>query len=373
MVRREDGASPLLEEMPAKDEAQLQELIKDNPDLLPIEDFGMAGPLMMVGRETTLPSGAVDLVGVTRGANILVIEFKTGPQNTDFRHALSQLLDYGSDIWGMSYEEFESAVTARYFASDRCRDPRVKGKTSLQDAMHATWPDMSEEDVASLLESLQHRLAAGAFAYVLVAQRFTDTVGTTVQYLNAVTRGPRFYAVGLVHFAGEGISAFESRTVLKPGKRGPIGPGEGTNEREFLGTIQDHEYSSALQELFAACRGLGLRFEWQSVGTSIRVATPDSEQPISLAWVFPPGKSGYRGLTDLTLGFGPSQVSKAPRLRGAFDRYVAKVAVLSGAEPVKAQSLEAYRLPPNVAISLRSQMTETIAELVKEIHQDRHL
>ena len=325
----------------------------------------------ILSQETTLPSGAVDLVGITKDANLLIIEFKTGPQDADFRHALSQLLDYGSDIWGKSYDEFEKSVAARYFASDRCKDSRLKGKSSLQDAMHAVWSDMSEEDLASFGDRLGRRLESGAFAYVLVAQRLTETVVTTVRYLNAVTQGPTFYAVELVQFSGEGISAFESRTVLKPGT--PLGrTGERINEREFLEAIHDQEYSSALQELFEACRGLGLRFAWGSVGTSIRVLVPDKVEPVSAAWLFPPGKSGWSGLTDLTLGFDSTQVSKTPRFRGAFDHYVARVGSLKDAQRVRGKDLEAYSFRPNVTIVLRSQITEAIAELVREIHEDEH-
>ena len=107
VVQLADGSSPLLTEETA-DEAQLQELVKRLPDLIPIEEFDMAGPMIVVGRETTLPSGSVDLVGLTPAGEILVIEFKTGPQNPDFRHALSQLLDYGSDLWSMSYEHLRT-------------------------------------------------------------------------------------------------------------------------------------------------------------------------------------------------------------------------------------------------------------------------
>ena len=107
------GATSILTEALADDEAQLQELVKDNPDLIPIEEFGFEDNLMVVGREARLPSGAVDLVGVTRNGNILVMEFKTGPQNSDFRHALAQLLDYGSDLWELDYEEFEISVAKR--------------------------------------------------------------------------------------------------------------------------------------------------------------------------------------------------------------------------------------------------------------------
>lgn len=130
IVRTGQASSPLVEGT-AENEEQLQELVKDNPDLLPIEEFGMSGPLMVIGRETTLPSGAVDLVALARSGEILIIEFKTGPQNTDFRSAIAQLLDYGSDTWGMSFDEFEGTVPARYFASNRCLDARVRSKQSL--------------------------------------------------------------------------------------------------------------------------------------------------------------------------------------------------------------------------------------------------
>jgi hypothetical protein len=50
----------------------------------------------------------------------LVIEFKTGPKNPDFRAALAQLLDYGSDLWQLTLDQFETAVAARYFVGDHC-------------------------------------------------------------------------------------------------------------------------------------------------------------------------------------------------------------------------------------------------------------
>ena len=37
-----------------------QELVKKIPDLISVEEFGMGGPMMVVGRETSLPSGSVD-------------------------------------------------------------------------------------------------------------------------------------------------------------------------------------------------------------------------------------------------------------------------------------------------------------------------
>lgn len=175
IVQREDGTWPVLTETLADNEAQLQEILKGNPDLLPIDEFAMTGPLLVVGRETALPSGYVDLLCVARCGEILIVEFKTGPQNADFRHALAQVLDYGSDLWRLTYEEFENAVAVRYFTGPHCQDERIQGQKTLDAAAHAVWLDRTDEEAASFREKLGAQLFSGAFHYLIVAQRFTST------------------------------------------------------------------------------------------------------------------------------------------------------------------------------------------------------
>jgi RecB family endonuclease NucS len=86
-------------EAPAENEHHLQEVMKNSPTLLPVDDLGISGPLLVVGREASVASGSIDLVGVVPSGDVVLVEFKTGPQNPDFRHALAQLIDYGSDLW----------------------------------------------------------------------------------------------------------------------------------------------------------------------------------------------------------------------------------------------------------------------------------
>ena len=61
MILRKDGNQHPLTQVVASNEEELQELVKENPDILPFEEYSLTGPLMVVGRETTLPSGSVDL------------------------------------------------------------------------------------------------------------------------------------------------------------------------------------------------------------------------------------------------------------------------------------------------------------------------
>ncbi len=113
-------ADLVLSEVLAHDEEQLQQHLTEYPEMIPVEEFGWSGPMMVVGRESSLPSGAPDLVGVGPEGEILIAEFKTGPQNPDFRAAVAQAIDYGADLWGMSFDEFEEAVAVRYFNSQYC-------------------------------------------------------------------------------------------------------------------------------------------------------------------------------------------------------------------------------------------------------------
>ena len=68
----------VLKESLAHNEAQLQGVLRDHPGLLPLEDLGLVGPALVVGKETGVPSGAVDLVLVARGGELVIVEFKTG-------------------------------------------------------------------------------------------------------------------------------------------------------------------------------------------------------------------------------------------------------------------------------------------------------
>jgi len=371
IVQLQNGDAPVLQEIKAEDELQLQELVKDNPDLLPVEEFGMTGPLMVIGRETTLPSGSVDLVALARSGELLIVEFKTGPQNTDFRSALTQLIDYGSDMWTMSYDDFESTVPMRYFGSARCKDDRLRVSRSLEEAVRAFWGDeISDEDLGSLRDRLCRQLESGAFHYVLVAQRFTSTVERTVEYLNNVMSGPRAYAVELVRFQGDGVAAFESRTVLKPGR--PAGPGTSSptiDEAKLFEAVSDEKYRTLLREFFETCRGLGFRFEWGTAGVSVRVPTPDRPEPLTIAWLFPPGRSGWCGLTDLNLGWDRWSANQNPSIQPVLDEYLESVQGLSGAESAKAKNLKGtvYHLSPDGATRNFNALREILAALVSGI------
>lgn len=167
----------------------------------PLEDLGLAAPALVVGQESVLDSGRIDLVLLANGGELVLVEFKTGPQNPDFRECLAQLLDYGSDLWGMTLEDFDTRVARRYFAGPHFTKDAQPAPSSLEAAATKVWGS-GQADAVDWRERLQSQLRDGSFHYIAVAQRFTRPVLRTVEYLNATMKAARFSAVELVRFSG---------------------------------------------------------------------------------------------------------------------------------------------------------------------------
>lgn len=365
VVAQSDGNMPVLVEVGAHLEAELHDLMLSHPELLPVDEFGLEGPLLVVGKQTTLASGYVDLVGLTAGGDIVVIEFKTGPQNPDFRSALAQLLDYGSDLFGMDVNVFEETVAVRYFHSAYCT-PEYKGTKSLADAFAKAWPSKTSDDLNTFTARLGDVLAQGAFHFVVVAQKFTPAMERTATYLNGLNPAVNFHLVEMVRFAGDGLDAYEARTVYTPSritKTTATWPTEAT----FLANLADDTVRSHYTDLFQVAHGLDLRFEWGSAGTSIRLLTPDKPEPVSVAWVFPPGVMGWMGLYDVTFGYDPSQAQGAPSALPALDAYVDAISNLPNAEKVTKGGLKGYSFKPHHFGEIGSDVAELLAVLVNTV------
>jgi hypothetical protein len=124
----------VLVEDSAHNEAELHQLNVGSPGTPASRRIRIGRPLLAVGKETGLASGSVYLVGLTSGGDLLIIEFKTGPQNPDFRSALAQTLDHSSDMFGMGADVFEETVALRYSRGNRCTSD-YKNTGSLTEAL----------------------------------------------------------------------------------------------------------------------------------------------------------------------------------------------------------------------------------------------
>jgi hypothetical protein len=363
-----DGSTFDLVEVPAPNEHHLQEIMKAQPQLIPADDLGFDDDLLVVGRETSLASGFIDLLCIASTGDIVLIEFKTGPQNPDFRHALAQLIDYGSDLWRLSVEEFDRGVVQRYLSSGRAEESQ-RGHASLVDAVASSGWNLEEEQTESLFGRLGEVLATGDFTYVVAAQRFTTAMQASLEYLNATMRFSRFYLVEIVQMKGAELVAHAAQVVSAPPKRPSSSAGTPSgqaDEAAFLAAIADERYRDAMRDLLASCTSLGIEVKWRSQGASLRIAVPDRRQPLSIGWVLPE-TSHWQGARFATFGVDPTSLAKTPSVEEIISRYVARLGALDGARAVPAK-LEAFIFDPSTLPRVHQELAEVLGLLVQELN-----
>ena len=356
-----------LVEVPAPNEHDLQEVMKQNPQLIPAEDLGLDGDLLVVGRETSLASGSVDLLCLARSGDLVVVEFKTGPQNPDFRHALAQVIDYGSDLWKLgSTAELDRGVVQRYLTGPQVADA-FKECQDLHEAVGRTAWKLDDAGWEQLTARLDQVLTTGDFTFVVAAQRFTAAMQASLEYLNVTMRYGRFYLLQLVRLEGAGLTAYSAQVVTSPSKASRAGSAQASsaNEADFLAAIADEEYRDAMADLLSSARSLGLVVEWGSKGASLRLPTPDRSEPLSVGWVFLDGGQWY-GARHVTLGADDAALQYTPSVAAAVAEYRQRVAAVPGARPVSGK-LHAYTFVPGDFPMAKGELLQIIEQLVAEV------
>jgi hypothetical protein len=366
LVQRGSEAFDLVE-TPAPNEHHLQEIMKNRPQLIPSDDLGLDGDLLVVGRETSLASGAIDLLCLSRSGELVLIEFKTGPQNPDFRHALAQLIDYGPDLWRLSIEDFDNGVIQRYFRGNNASS-EFAGCANLDAATAKTNWCLSDEDLVALHDRLSEVLTNGDFYYVVAAQRFTATMLASLEYMNATMRFGKFFLIEIVQLEGSDLTAHAAQVVGSPPKRSGQ-PGSATedraNETDYLSNIDDDKYRGALKDLFASCGTLGLTVYWGLRGFSIQIQTIDRNQPLSIGWGLPDG-SHWQGARYLSFGVDPASLAQTPSAAAAVARYVDSLSKVAGGKRLTSK-LNGYQFEPSVASTAINGILAALTQLVTDV------
>lgn len=194
LVQDANGKWQRAAEQDLPDEITLQQLIRDNPEILPLDDLGdEVPPLLVVGRETALANGYVDVIGVDQNGLVTIIECKLDRNPEVKRKVIGQVLGYAAFLWGMSYEQFESDVARKYFDSERCHRCDLQ-EVALDDAVEKFRNEQSlggEWEKEYFRGQLEANLQNGRFRLIIVVDKVNDELRRTVEYLNACTE-PNF-------------------------------------------------------------------------------------------------------------------------------------------------------------------------------------
>jgi hypothetical protein len=277
----------VLDESDFDAETALQEAIKRNPEVIPVADLEL-GEVVVVGRETSLPVGATDLLLLDSKGQIVIVETKLSRNPELRRQVTAQVLDYGASLWQTTstLREFE-ALVLRYWHSNACEDTRVKGVDSLREGLEPAFKELCGEDwdYGDFEASLADNLANGRHVLLVVASGLMDGLSRDLlRYLNLCLDVP-LYGVEIDVFETEGKQLIVPRGVRYTAQaRQKRQPPSRTDRVTLLSTCTPLA-TTFFERLLNEAKERGMIIYWGTKGFSIRMPL---DPPISVMYGYPP-------------------------------------------------------------------------------------
>lgn len=199
LIVRSDGSSDRLARLPlsggasadAYTEAWLQDLLYRYPDALPIAEIedSFSG-MVPVCREMETTAGPLDVLYVTPGGRLVILEAKLWRNPEARRKVIGQILDYSKELSRWDYETLDAAVRRARRAEDSGR-PK-----SLSDVMGLE-PDSPE--ASRFFDSVTQCLRRGDFLLLIVGDGIREGVGAITEFLDG--HASLHFTFGLVEMA----------------------------------------------------------------------------------------------------------------------------------------------------------------------------
>lgn len=182
-----------------QNEAELQNILYESPEIIPIEQLGenLPKPKLFI-KEAGLPgSGNTDLIGIDENGGITIIECKLAT-NTDIRRkVIGQVFEYAAYLWQMTYDQFDDIC---------CKAEKWEEKhlaDLIREKMEGTEETWVEDDFRNNVAST---LSGGNFRLIIAVDTLNDELRRIIQFLNS--KGGNFsqiYALEMRQFPTEGL------------------------------------------------------------------------------------------------------------------------------------------------------------------------
>lgn len=301
-----DGDPTPLTATDYQDEAALQKLIADHPEVLDGERITPGDPRrwLLISREMGIPDSpesgdrwAVDHLLLDQDARPTLVEVKRGDNSEIRRRVVGQMLDY-------------AAHATRYWTADTIRDVLEAQESGEEPARArvATLVEPEGETYEEFWERVRNNLRDENIRLLFVADRIPDDLANVVGFLNR-HMAPRVevLAVELKQFRGEGVRTLVPRVVAGSGCRrlGSGSRGQHTEET-LIAAFPEGAVRDSARQLLERSQGAGARLEFGSSGVSIRTRSPAwPRYLVTVAWLFGSGSTGgWMRTRDFSFGAG---------------------------------------------------------------------
>ena len=278
----------VLEESDFGCETALQEALKRNPEAIPVADLEL-DHVIVVGRETPLPAGAIDLLLVDAQGQVLIVETKLSRNPELRRQVVAQLLDYGASLWktAPTVKAFEKLVLS-YWQSDSCEDAQVKGANSLRDGVEPIFKELygKDWDYDAFEATLDDNLANGQHVLLVVASGLMDGLSRDLlQYAN-ICLGLPLYGVEITMFKMGDMELIVPRGVRhRAGGYRRIAPTSRHVDRATFLAACTPLATAFFEQMLDEAEKRDMILYWGSKGFSVRMPL---EPPVTVMYGYPP-------------------------------------------------------------------------------------
>ena len=325
-ARNEQGGLEPLEEEPFSTEDELQALIAEHPELLDGEQMRPGDPRrwILITREKGIAETpgasarwAIDHLIIDQDAVPTLAEVKRSSNPEIRRTIVGQLLEYAahaSATWTVDELRhiFEESTTAR-------------GLNPVDEIGRLLQSD-GEPDADRFWQDVATNLAARRLRLLFVADEIPDPLERVVAFLNAQMPNIEVLAVEIKQFRGKSTQTLVPRVLGRIASvHRPASPSRKLTLESFLDEFPGGETRNAVARLMDVARESGVTFEWGPSGVSIRARCSRWQWPITVAWLYPPSKSGmgWMKTRDFTFGVGILDYDPPPdeELRAVLQRW----------------------------------------------------
>jgi len=168
------GRVPFTERM--FEEGWLQDLIEDNPELLPVAEIEPAfAPLVSVGREVATASGSIDNLFLSPQGYLTIVETKLWRNPEARREVVGQVIDYAKDVSRWAFEELERKIRDY-------NEQRRHSKSGILDSLRQI-EDIEENEEQIIIDAVTRNLQVGRFLLLVVGDGIRESVEAMADYL----------------------------------------------------------------------------------------------------------------------------------------------------------------------------------------------
>lgn len=347
-TKDESGKIAPLEEEPFSTEDELQALIANNPELLDGEQVRPDDPRrwILITREKGIAESSdsierwsLDHLIIDQDAVPTLVEVKRGSNREIRREIVGQMLEYAAHA-AQTWTAIELRQTFENASEEQGYEP-VERLASLLQADE-------EPDVDAFWDRVETNLVARRLRLLFVADEIPDPLARVVEFLNAQMPQIEVLAVEIKQFRGETLQTLVPRVIGRTAASEDQSdsrskPRQKLSRDDFLGQFESEESRSVAESLLDAAGSIGASLEWGSTGVSIRMKCSLLRQPVSVAWLNPPGVIGWMRFRDITFGAAIFEYRNLrPELRDCLELWVDEFSEDSFVEDISVKGSKAW-------------------------------